>query len=77
MEEEQPGTALTVMLQGLNRFLCEEIARNYRSMPPHATTLDQVGFFCSLERTVLRKWKDTCYLSYDLYQVSELPERTY
>ena len=42
LEEETPGSSLTGMLQGLNRFLLERIAQDYRSVPPHSSAFDQV-----------------------------------
>lgn len=62
LEEEQPGTPLTLMLQNLNRFLCDAMAQNYRSVPPHATTMEQVstfqirnGYADKLQRCLLRQ----------------------
>ncbi|CAG8983942.1 hypothetical protein HYALB_00006910 [Hymenoscyphus albidus] len=42
LEEDAPGTSLTTMLQGLNRFLLERITHDYRSVPPYAPALDHV-----------------------------------
>jgi PAB-dependent poly(A)-specific ribonuclease subunit 2 len=42
LEEDSPGSSLTSMLQALNRFFTEKIAQDFRSMPPYATTFDQV-----------------------------------
>ncbi|KAI9743044.1 MAG: poly(A)-specific ribonuclease [Claussenomyces sp. TS43310] len=42
LEEDNPGTSLTVMLQGLNRFLLDKLAQDYRSMPPHSLAFDQL-----------------------------------
>ncbi|KAH8816153.1 PAB-dependent poly(A)-specific ribonuclease subunit PAN2 [Xylogone sp. PMI_703] len=43
LEEDNTGTPLTTMLQGLNRFLLERITQDYRSIPPHANAFDQVS----------------------------------
>lgn len=37
LEEDGPGSSLTAMLQGLNRFLAERIAQDWRSVPPYTT----------------------------------------
>jgi PAB-dependent poly(A)-specific ribonuclease subunit 2 len=42
LEEDSPGSSLTTMLQGLNRFLLERITQDYRSIPPHSSAFDQV-----------------------------------
>ncbi|RDW85660.1 PAB-dependent poly(A)-specific ribonuclease subunit PAN2 [Coleophoma crateriformis] len=42
LEEETPGSSLTAMLQGLNRFLLDKIVQDFRSIPPRSTALDQV-----------------------------------
>jgi PAB-dependent poly(A)-specific ribonuclease subunit 2 len=42
LEEDAPGASLTNMLQGLNRFLLDKIAQDYRSIPPHSAAFDQV-----------------------------------
>ena len=42
LEEDAPGSSLTTMLQGMNRFLLERITQDYRSVPPHPSAFDQV-----------------------------------
>lgn len=43
LEEDSPASSLTTMLQGLNRFLLDKMAQDWRSIPPHTATLDLVG----------------------------------
>ncbi|TVY87329.1 PAN2-PAN3 deadenylation complex catalytic subunit, partial [Lachnellula willkommii] len=42
LEEDAPGSSLTVMLQGLNRFLLDRIAQDFRSLPPYSPALDRI-----------------------------------
>jgi len=58
LEEDAPGASLTNMLQGLNRFLLDKIAQDYRSIPPHSAAFDQVSLFSILEllSNSLRFW---------------------
>ena len=42
LEEEAHGSSLTKMLQGLNRFLCEKMVQDYKSLPPYSSALEQV-----------------------------------
>ncbi|KAG0651296.1 Poly(A)-nuclease deadenylation complex subunit 2 [Hyphodiscus hymeniophilus] len=42
LEEDAPGSSLTTMIQGLNRFLLDRITQDYRSIPPHSSAFDQV-----------------------------------
>ncbi|KAI3536342.1 PAB-dependent poly(A)-specific ribonuclease subunit PAN2 [Colletotrichum abscissum] len=42
LEEESNGSTLTVMLQGLTRFLLEKIVLDYRSMPPGSNMMEQM-----------------------------------
>lgn len=44
LEEDSPGTPLTSMLQGLNRFLAEKLIQDYRSVIPYSNAFEQVGF---------------------------------
>jgi PAB-dependent poly(A)-specific ribonuclease subunit 2 len=43
LEEDAPGSSLTLMLQSLNRFLLERIIQDFRSLPPHSTQLEEVS----------------------------------
>ena len=78
LEEDSPGTPLTSMLQALNRFLLERIAQDFRSMPPHASTLDQVcypadfSFYVSLFHN-LGELQNIAIVPADLQRFSELP----
>ncbi|RDL37203.1 PAB-dependent poly(A)-specific ribonuclease subunit PAN2 [Venustampulla echinocandica] len=42
LEEDAPGSNLTTMLQGLNRFLLDRITQDYRSIPPFTPAFDHV-----------------------------------
>ncbi|KAG9237025.1 PAB-dependent poly(A)-specific ribonuclease subunit PAN2 [Amylocarpus encephaloides] len=42
LEEDAPGSSLTSMLQGLNRFLLESIVNDYKKEPPHVPALDHI-----------------------------------
>jgi PAB-dependent poly(A)-specific ribonuclease subunit 2 len=48
LEEEGPRTPLTNMLQGLNRFLLERIAQDWKGIYPRSTLFDQVFFLFNL-----------------------------
>ncbi|CCF38705.1 PAB-dependent poly(A)-specific ribonuclease subunit PAN2 [Colletotrichum higginsianum] len=42
LEEDPNGSTLTVMLQGLTRFLLDKIVHDYRSIPPGSNTMEQM-----------------------------------
>ncbi|OLN95998.1 PAB-dependent poly(A)-specific ribonuclease subunit PAN2 [Colletotrichum chlorophyti] len=42
LEEDPNGSTLTVMLQGLTRFLLDKIVQDYRSIPPGSTLMEQM-----------------------------------
>jgi hypothetical protein len=72
LEEDAPGSSLTTMLQGLNRFLLERVAHDYRSVPPHSVAFDQVSLMHSL--LILLTVQDlghVCHYSYSLHELSE------
>ncbi|RKF78846.1 PAN2-PAN3 deadenylation complex catalytic subunit PAN2 [Golovinomyces cichoracearum] len=52
LEDEATGSPLTIMLQGLNRFLLDKIAQDWRSIPPHSSAIDQA--FATAATTSIR-----------------------
>jgi hypothetical protein len=50
LEEDAPGAALTIMLQGLTRFLLDRLAQDWRSVPPHSLAFEQVRGYSDLQK---------------------------
>ncbi|KAL3422025.1 PAB-dependent poly(A)-specific ribonuclease subunit PAN2 [Phlyctema vagabunda] len=42
LEEDSPGSNLSTMIQGLNRFLLDKIVQDYRNIPPRPPAFEQV-----------------------------------
>ncbi|KAI9054308.1 hypothetical protein LZ554_001476 [Drepanopeziza brunnea f. sp. 'monogermtubi'] len=42
LEEDAPGSSLTTMLQGLNRFLLDRITQDWKAIVPHNHIFDQI-----------------------------------
>lgn len=52
LEDEATSSSPTIMLQGLNRFLLDKIAQDWRSIPTNSSTIDQA--FATVATTSIR-----------------------